>query len=148
MLVAAVLTSAAVGLAPTAWAAPKSSPPTGGSADCGWTATKDYLPESMSFRLHLNLAGCSWWDGSARDLLVELVRDDGSGQPERRSSQVACSSPSCESVATVDHPENETDVEYRGTASWKWNDGRHRVVFAASCTTNSETVVCTDQKGR
>jgi hypothetical protein len=142
---------------PTAWAAPKMSPPSGGSQDCGWTVTRDYLAETMSYRLHLELGGCGWWDGSPRELVVDLLRDDGSGQSERRSAPVACSSrsggtgprstTSCEAVATVDHPENETDVEYRGTATWKWNDGRRRVAFHSSCTTTSETIACSDATG-
>jgi hypothetical protein len=150
--------AALVALGPMAWAAPKTSPPSGGSRDCGWTVTRDYLAETMSYRLHLELGGCGWWDGSPRELVVDLVRDDGSGKPERRASPVACSSrsggtqppsaTSCEAVATLDHPENETDVEYRGTATWKWNDGRHRVAFDSSCTTTSETIACTDGTGR
>ena len=145
-------------MGPVAWSAPKTSPPTGGSRDCGWTVTRGYLAETMSYRLHLELAGCRWWDGSPRQLVVDLVRDDGSGTPVRRTTSVACASQSggtgrastttCEAVATVDHPENETDVEYHGTASWKWNDGPHRVAFDSSCTTTSETIACDDGKGR
>jgi hypothetical protein len=143
---------------PVVWASPKMSPPSGGSKDCGWTVTREYLAETMSYRLHLELAGCGWWDGSPRELVVDLVRNQRSGKPERQTSPVACSSQSgetgppsptsCEAVATVDHPENETDVEYRGTATWKWNDGRHRVAFDSSCTTTSETIACTDHAGR
>jgi hypothetical protein len=153
-----VLSAALMALGPVASAEPKPSPPSGGTGDCGWKVTRDYLPETMTYRLHLDLGGCPWWDGSPRELVVELARDDGSGRPERRRSLVACSSDpdetgrpqasACEAFVSADHPENETDVRYRGTAGWNWHDGRHRAAFESSCTTTSETVGCTDGHGR
>lgn len=142
-------------LVPGAWAA-KESAPTGGSKDCGWTVSRAYGPESMTYRLHLELQGCGWWDGSARDLVVGLARNDGSHPPATRRSPVACASDrprqgrpptACDASATIDHPEGETDVEYHGEATWKWEDGRHRVSFDTACTTNSETVTCSDDPG-
>ena len=33
----------------------------------GSTVTREYTPEAMTFRLHLDLDGCRWWDGSGPD---------------------------------------------------------------------------------
>src|SRR5688500_4269809 len=55
----------------------------------GSTVTREYTPEAMTFRLHLDLDGCRWWDGSARNLVIWLSRDDGAG-PASRYSMTAC----------------------------------------------------------
>jgi len=133
--------------------AAKSSPPVGGSKDCGWRVTRTYGPEALTYRLHLTLGGCSWWDGSARSLKVAITRADDAGGRTARSSPAACATPAgqsdgakkahCDASATLDHPEGET-AHYSGEATWEWNDGLHRVAFDTTCTTTSESVSCDD----
>ncbi|HVW30920.1 MAG TPA: hypothetical protein VHL53_00145 [Acidimicrobiia bacterium] len=131
-----------------AWAA-KPSAPVGGTADCGWQVTRQYGPETLTYRLHLALAGCSWWDGSARSLKVSVTRVESKTRQTAQSGPAPCAGPSgsapasCDASATIQHPEGET-ARYIGEASWEWNDGRHRVTFDTTCFTNSETVSCAD----
>lgn len=130
-----------------AWGA-KPSPAVGGSSDCGWRVTRDYGPGSLTYRLHLDLAGCRWWDGSDRSLHVNLRRSDDHGAASvARSSPAPCTgrAATCDASATIAHPEGETAARYAGQATWMWNDGQRQVSFATSCTTTSETVSCADR---
>jgi hypothetical protein len=138
--------------APAAGGAP-ASPGIGPQQACpGATATRHYTPEVMTFRLRLDLDGCQWWDGSARNLVVFLSRDDGSG-PASRYSMIPCEqSPDpnaerttfCEVFSTVHHPAEEHDVTYQGEATWKWRDGERRVAFETRCTTTQGDSRCDD----
>jgi hypothetical protein len=134
---------------PGAARAAKPSPPVGGSKDCGWRVSRDYGPESMTYRLRLDLAGCRWWDGSERSLHVSLRRADGPGDgaAAARSAPAPCTGPTarCDASATIAHPEGET-ARYAGQATWNWDDGQHQVTFATTCTTTSETVSCADDR--
>lgn len=133
-----------------AWAA-KPSPPVGGTDQCGWRVTRDYSPQALTYRLHLALAGCTWWDGSARSLKVSVTRAEPHAQRTANSAPVGCAGPkgsppaACDASATIEHPEGET-ARYRGEASWEWNDGRHRVAFDTTCSTTSETMSCADDQ--
>ena len=117
----------------------------------GSTVTREYTPESMTFRLHLDLDGCRWWDGSARNLVIWLSRDDGTG-PASRYSMMACESGSdpssrtttCEIFTTLSHPAEEKSVTYQGEATWEWQDGTHRVSFETHCTTAQTRARCDD----
>ena len=147
-----VLSGLVVALAPPmAWAA-KPSPPVGGSDQCGWRVSREYGPAVMRYRLHLSLAGCDWWDGSARALKVSLVRTESHRRQAAQSDPAPCAgSPGtpgagCDAAATIEHPEGET-AHYRGEATWEWSDGRHRAVFDTTCATTSETVRCADDAG-
>jgi hypothetical protein len=121
------------------------------SACSGSTVTRQYTPEAMTFRLHLDLDGCAWWDGSARNLVIWLSRDDGAG-PASRYSMTACeggSDPSsrttaCEVFATLPHPSEEKAVTYQGEATWQWQDGTRRVSFETHCTTAQNHARCDD----
>jgi hypothetical protein len=112
----------------------------GGGACKGATVTREYTVESMTYRLHLDLDGCRWWDGSARNLVVWLSRDDGAGAASRYS-MAACSSGSdpatrtttCEVFAALPHPAGEQLVTYQGEATWEWKDGTHRASFETRC---------------
>ena len=135
-----------------AWAA-KQSPAIGGSDDCGWRVTRDYGPDSLTYRLHLDLGGCAWWNGADRRLEVTVRRTDNDGTTMARSAPSPCQrsgqsqtprAAGCDASVTIDHPEGET-ARYAGQAAWIWNDGRREVAFAATCTTTSETVSCTDE---
>lgn len=129
-----------------AWGA-KPSPAVGGSSDCGWRVTRDYGPGSLTYHLHLDLAGCRWWDGSDRSLHVSLRRSDNHGAATvARSAPAPCTgrAAACDASATIAHPEGET-ARYAGQATWTWEDGQRQVSFATSCTTTSETVSCTDE---
>ena len=129
-----------------AWAA-KPSPAVGGSGDCGWRVTRDYGPGSLTYRLHLDLTGCRWWDGSDRSLHVSLRRSDNHGAATvARSAPAPCTAraATCEASATIAHPEGET-AHYAGQATWTWEDGPRRVSFDTSCMTTSETVSCADR---
>ena len=139
----------ALGVVPGAGWAAASSTPVGGTETCGWRVTRDYGPESLTYRLHLEVGGCAWWDGSDRSLEVIVTRGKGSGAQRARSVPVQCirGAASCDASATLDHPEGET-ARYTGQATWQWNDGRHRVAFATSCTTTSENVSCADDSSR
>lgn len=118
----------------------------------GATVTRSYTADSMTYRLHLDLAGCRWWDGSPRNLVIWLSRDDGSG-PADRYSMTPCgqgSDPSaapttaCEVSITLAHPGAENAVTYQGEATWQWKDGTHRVSFDKRCTTTAEArATCT-----
>jgi hypothetical protein len=118
----------------------------------GATATREYTADAMTFRLHLDLAGCQWWDGSARNLVVYVSRDDGAG-PASRYSMMACESGSesaanrttyCEVFSTVHHPAEEKAVTYQGEATWKWQDGERRVSFETRCTAANGQTRCDD----
>jgi hypothetical protein len=139
-----------VGSAP-AWAM-KSSPSVGGTSDCGWHVNRDYGPESLTYRIHLDLGGCAWWDGSDRSVKVTVKRIDEHGSRTARSSPAPCfrtkqlgsGRAGCDASATIPHPEGET-ARYVGDATWQWNDGPHRVGFDTNCTTTSESVSCADE---
>lgn len=117
----------------------------------GATVTREYTPEAMTFRLHLDLDGCHWWDGSARNMVIWLSRDDGTG-PASRYSMMACESgpdPSsrktmCEIFATLPHPAEEKAVAYQGEATWEWQHGTRRVSFDTRCTTDQNDARCDD----
>ena len=117
----------------------------------GSTVTREYTPEAMTFRLHLDLDGCRWWDGSARNLVIWLSRDDGAG-PASRYSMTACESGSdsasrtttCEVFTTLAHPTEEKAVSYEGEATWEWQDGTRRVSFETHCTTAQSQARCDD----
>lgn len=118
----------------------------------GSTVTREYTAESMTFRLRLDLDGCRWWDGSARNLVIWLSRDDGSG-PASRYSMMACEAGSdpdadrttvCEVFATLPHSAEETAVTYQGEATWEWRDGPRRVSFETRCTTAGGQAGCDD----
>ena len=119
----------------------------------GASVSRDYTAATMTFRLHLDLAGCRWWDGSARDLVMWLGRDDGAG-PANRWSMAACDSgsdpnaarpASCEVLTSLDHANPEQAVSYQGEATWKWRDGPRRVAFETRCTTSAGgRAVCAD----
>lgn len=154
-ILSALTPAAAVATAATA-ATAKPSPPVGGSDDCGWRVTREYGPEQLTYRLHLALSGCTWWDGSARSLKVTVTRLDEEGARTARSAPAPCAIPPerrrapanghCDASATVDHPEGET-AHYRGEAEWEWSDGPRRVAFDTTCRTTSETVSCADGAG-
>jgi hypothetical protein len=134
----------------------KSSPPVGGSDECGWRVTREYGPEELTYRLHLSLGGCPWWDGSTRSVKITVTRAGQDGARTARSSPGACAmapaerqrsgNAQCDATAAIPHPEGET-AHYRGEAAWKWNDGPHRVTFDTTCTTTSESVSCADDTG-
>jgi hypothetical protein len=117
----------------------------------GSTVTREYGPEAMTFRLHVDLDGCGWWDGSARNLVIWLSRDDGTG-PASRYSMTACEAGSdpasrttaCEVFTTVTHPAEEKAVTYQGEATWEWQDGTRRVSFDTHCTTAHGNARCED----
>lgn len=118
----------------------------------GATATREYTPEAMTFRLQLDLDGCRWWDGSARNLVIFVSRDDGNG-PASRYSMMPCESGSdpdtdrttfCEVFSTLHHPAEEHAVTYLGEATWKWQDGERRVSFETRCTTAQGNARCDD----
>lgn len=117
----------------------------------GSTVTRQYTPEAMTFRLHLDLDGCRWWDGSARNLVIWLSRDDGAG-PASRYSMIPCESGDdaasrqtmCEVFATLPHPAEEQAVTYQGEATWEWQDGTRRVSFDTRCTTTQGHARCDD----
>jgi len=143
----------AVGVLPGAARAATSSP-AGGTETCGWRVTREYGPESLTYRLHLDVGGCQWWDGSDRSLHVTVTRRDGHGARTTRSEPSPCTrtgaagpgeAVGCDASATLAHPEGET-AHYAGQATWQWNDGRHRVAFTTRCTTTSETVSCADDR--
>jgi hypothetical protein len=117
----------------------------------GSTVTREYTPQAMTFRLHLDLDGCQWWDGSARNLVIWLSRDDGAG-PASRYSMTACESGSdpasrtttCEVFTTLAHAAEEKAVSYEGEATWEWQDGTRRVSFETHCTTAQNQARCDD----
>ena len=90
----------------------------------------------MTWRLHLDLDGCRWWDGSARNIVMWLGRDDAVG-PANRWSMAACDagpdpharSTGCDVVTSLAHTNPEQAVSYQGEAAWKWRDGTRRVAF-------------------
>lgn len=143
---------AAVFAVSSAGASPSSPEFVAQGACSGSTVTREYTAESMTFRLHLDLDGCRWWDGSARNLVVWLSRDDGAG-PASRYSMTACESgadpdstgpDSCEVSAALLHPAEEQAVTYRGEATWEWKDGPRRVAFDTRCTTAVGQARCDD----
>ena len=141
----------AVGV-PVAGGSPSSSRFFTQQACSGATATREYTAEAMTFRLRLDLDGCRWWDGSARNLVIWLSRDDGAG-PASRYSMMACESNSdpnadrtnfCEVFTTVHHPAEEKAATYQGEATWKWQDGERRISFETRCTTTDGQARCDD----
>lgn len=150
-----ILWTGALGLAvgvPAAGGSPSSSRFFTQQACSGATATREYTAEAMTFRLHLDLDGCRWWDGSARNLVIFVSRDDGTG-PASRYSMMPCESGSdpnadrtsfCEVFSTLHHPAEEQAVTYQGEATWKWQDGERRVSFETRCTTNQGKSRCDD----
>jgi hypothetical protein len=106
----------------------------------------------MTFRLHLDLDGCRWWDGSARRPVIWLSRDDGSAAADR-FSMMACESGSnpdenrtttCEVFTTLSHADPERAVSYQGEATWEWKDGTHRTSFDTRCSTVAGRAACDD----
>jgi hypothetical protein len=112
----------------------------GGSCQ-GATVTRQYTAESMTYRLHLDLDGCRWWDGSARNLVIWLSRDDGAGPASRYAMDPCAADPNaapttvCEVSSGLPHPAGEQSVSYQGEATWEWKDGPQRVSFDTRCTT-------------
>lgn len=152
MVVTGVL-GVAVGV-PAAGGSPSPSPSRFAppQACAGATATREYTAEAMTFRLRLDLDGCRWWDGSARNLVIYLGRDDGTG-PASRYSTMACESSSdpggertssCEVFTTMHHPAEEKAVTYQGEATWTWEHGERRVSFETPCTTSQGQARCDD----
>jgi hypothetical protein len=117
----------------------------------GSTVTREYTAQAMTFRLHLDLDGCQWWDGSARNLMIGLSRDDGAG-PASRYSMTPCESGSdpasrtttCEVFTRLAHSVEERAVSYEGEATWEWQDGTRRVSFQTHCTTDQSQARCDD----
>jgi hypothetical protein len=141
MYVACTGLLALTGAVPAADAAASRS--AGGGSCSGATVTRQYTAESMTFRLHLDLDGCRWWDGSARNLMIWLSRDDGTG-PASRYAMAPCASDSnpdaapttvCEVSAALPHTAGEQAVTYQGEATWEWKDGPQRISFDTRCTT-------------
>lgn len=153
--VAAGVVGLALGVPAAAASAPRPPGFVAQGACTGSTVTREYTPEAMTFRLHLDLDGCRWWDGSARNLVIWLSRDDGAG-PASRYSMMACESgpdPSsrtttCEIFATLPHPAEEKAVTYQGEATWEWEDGTRRVSFETRCTTAQSHARCDDPVAR
>jgi len=122
----------------------------------GATATREYTADTMTFRLDLDLDGCRWWDGSARNLVMWLGRDDGTG-PANRWSMAACeagSDPqavrpaSCDVTTSLAHANPEQAVSYQGEATWRWKDRTQRVSFEIHCTTTADGhAACDDPVG-
>lgn len=143
VLAAAVAVSAA-------GASPSPGPGPHDAGTCaGSTVTREYTAEAMTFRLHLDLDGCRWWDGSARNLVIWLSRDDGTGPATRYSmtpceagSDVTSDPPTCEVTTSVAHPATEQAVTYQGEATWEWEDGPRRVSFDTRCTTAAGRAGC------
>lgn len=138
-------------LVPSAGASPSPSGFVAQGACGGSTVTREYTPESMTFRLHLDLDGCHWWDGSARNLVIWLGRDDGTG-PASRYAMTDCASGSdpgsarpaaCEVFAALPHAEEQA-VTYQGEATWEWKDGPRRVSFETRCSTATGQAGCDD----
>jgi hypothetical protein len=143
-MVRAAVVGVILAFVPVAALAAKPSPAVGGSPRCGWRVSRDYGPGALTYRLHLELRDCRWSDGSDRAMQVSVTRTGDQGPETARSSPVPCRSrQACDASATISHPEGET-AHYAGQATWKWNDGPHRVSFDATCSTTSETVTCTD----
>jgi hypothetical protein len=150
-----ILLTGVIGVAvgvPAAGGSPSSAQLFPQEACAGATATREYTAEAMTFRLRLDLDGCRWWDGSARNLVTFLSRDDGTG-PASRYSMTACESGSdpnadrtsfCEVFTTVHHPVEEQAASYQGEATWKWHDGERRVSFETRCTTIQGEARCDD----
>jgi hypothetical protein len=100
----------------------------------------------MTYRLHLDLDGCRWWDGSPRNLVIWLSRDDGSGAADRYSmapcpsgsDPSAAPTATCEVSITLPHPGTENAATYQGEATWEWKDGTHRASFDKRCTTTAD----------
>jgi hypothetical protein len=96
----------------------------------------------MTYRLRLDLDGCRWWDGSARNLVIWLSRDDGAGAASRYSMAAceadrgpgAASTTTCEVFVTLAHAPSEAAVAYQGEATWEWKDGPQRASFDTRCT--------------
>lgn len=117
----------------------------------GSTVTREYTAEAMTFRLRLDLDGCRWWDGSARNLVIWLSRDDGAG-PASRYSMTPCEGGAdpatratvCEVFARLPHPASENAVSYQGEATWEWHDGPRRVAFETRCSTVENQARCDD----
>lgn len=112
----------------------------------GGTVTRQYTAESMTFRLHVDLGGCPWWDGSPRSLVIWVSRDDGTG-PADRYTMTSCppesepgSAPTtaCDVSAALPHQTEEKAVTYQGEAAWEWKDGTRRVSFDTHCTTTRQ----------
>ena len=152
-----VVSAGVVGLTLGVPAAAASPAPPGFMAEgacSGSTVTREYGPEAMTFRLHLDLDGCGWWDGSARNLVIWLSRDDGTGAASRYS-MTACESSSdpssrttsCEVFTTLAHPAEEKAATYEGEATWQWQDGTRRVSFTTHCTTAQNHARCDDPVG-
>lgn len=152
-----VVSAGVVGLTLGLPASPASAARPGFAAEgacSGSTVTREYRPEAMTFRLHLDLDGCGWWDGSARNLVIWLSRDDGAGAASRYS-MTACESgsdpssrtTSCEVFTTLAHPAEEKAVTYEGEATWQWQDGTRRVSFTTRCTTALNHARCDDPVG-
>lgn len=122
---------------------PAAAAASAGGACKGATLTRQYTVESMTYRLHLDLDGCRWWDGSPRNLVIWLNRDDGAGAASRYA-MAACGSGSdpaarttaCEVFASLPHTAGEQAVTYQGEATWEWKDGAHRASFETRCTSH------------
>ncbi|HEV3365014.1 MAG TPA: hypothetical protein VG795_12910 [Acidimicrobiia bacterium] len=121
------------------------------AACSGSTVTREYTTQAMTFRLQLDLDGCGWWDGSARNLMIWLSRDDGTGTASRYSmttcesgSDPASRTTACEVMTTLSHPTEERAVTYQGEATWEWQDGTRRVSFDTHCTTETNHARCDD----
>lgn len=144
---------ALIGAVPAAGAASAAGPAEGPCR--GATVTRDYTAEAMTYRLRLDLDGCRWWDGSARNLVIWLSRDDGAGAASRYSmaaceadrSPGAAATTTCEVSVALAHAAGETAVAYQGEATWEWKDGPQRVSFDTRCTTTpGGEARCDDQK--
>jgi hypothetical protein len=122
----------------------------------GATATRRYSADAMTFAVRLDLAGCRWWDGSARNLVMWLGRDDGAA-PANRWSMTACDGgdggdgagaqgpTTCEVATTLAHGDPEQAVTYQGEATWRWKDATQRVSFETRCTTAADgRATCAD----
>jgi hypothetical protein len=136
---------------PAAGGSPSSTGNTAQQPCAGATARREYTADAMTFRLRLDLDGCRWWDGSPRNLVIYVSRDDDTG-PASRYSMIPCDAGTdpnarttfCEVFTTVHHPAEEKAATYQGEATWQWQDGERRVSFETRCSTTKGQARCDD----
>ena len=107
---------------------------------------RSYEDTQLTYGVDLDVTDCPWWRGTPITLDATVVRIEGEesttadrmalcGDAVTDSGQPGTDQPrpgACAVSVSVDHPAGET-AEYRGKATFPWEDGDHTYTFDVLC---------------
>ena len=113
-------------------------------------AERTYTPQSMRYRMSIDLSGCSWWEGTPIQMSAAIERITtggsdgvGSGTGCGVSSRRGRANPTCAVDVTLAHQRFEA-VRYQGSITYPGPDGDTTVGFSAVCISTMVLARCVD----